>query len=119
MVKLIILGAIIVLNTSACTPFVNHKESSEDKITLGLAQSKLRNGMSGDDVVSVMGSPNIVTQQADKSEVWVYDKNYSESRSSGGLFSSSTSNSQKNFIVTIIFDKNKRVKDITYRQSSY
>ena len=64
---------VLALFVSACAPLstIPARQQETQKVTLGDAQSRLRNGMSGDEVISVMGSPNIVTQQPDKSETWV------------------------------------------------
>lgn len=43
-------------------------------LTLGVVQKYIHNGMSQDEVVLSLGSPNIVTQDANGKETWVYDK---------------------------------------------
>lgn len=119
--KSLITCLLFAMLATACAPLatIPARQQETQKVTLGDAQSRLRNGMSGDEVVAVMGSPNIVTQQPDKSETWVYDKNFSEAEAAGGLFSGVATKSQKSFVVTIRFGKDKRVKDINYRQTSY
>ena len=59
----------------------------ERQMTVGTVQREIRNGMSGAEVAEVLGSPNIVTTDAEGREVWVYDKistDVTYSRSSGG-----------------------------------
>jgi hypothetical protein len=52
--------------------------------TLGVVQKALRPGLSQADVAERLGSPNIVTRDADGREAWVYDKVSSEFEASGG-----------------------------------
>lgn len=42
--------------------------------TLGLVQSKIKAGISQADVVTVLGSPNIVTKDSNGKDTWIYDK---------------------------------------------
>jgi outer membrane protein assembly factor BamE (lipoprotein component of BamABCDE complex) len=44
------------------------------EITAGVVQRGVHPGMSGADVVELLGSPNIVTKGADGGEVWVWDR---------------------------------------------
>lgn len=46
----------------------------EQGLTLGLVQKYIHNGMPQDEVVLSLGSPNIVTQDANGKETWIYDK---------------------------------------------
>lgn len=46
----------------------------ERGLTLGLVQKYVHNGMSQDEVAVALGSPNIVTQDANGKETWIYDK---------------------------------------------
>ena len=44
------------------------------EMTLGVVQKYVHNGMSQDEVAIALGSPNIVTQDANGKETWIYDK---------------------------------------------
>lgn len=46
----------------------------EQGLTVGLVQKYVHNGMPQDEVVLALGSPNIVTQDANGKETWIYDK---------------------------------------------
>lgn len=46
----------------------------EQQMTLGIVQRDIKIGTSQAEVASVLGSPNIVTQDADGRETWIYDK---------------------------------------------
>ena len=44
------------------------------EMTLGIVQKQIRAGLMQDEVVTALGSPNIVTRDAAGRETWVYDK---------------------------------------------
>ena len=118
-----------------------------DKVTVGKVQREISVGMSGAEVVGVLGSPNVVTTDADRNEVWVYDRIATEarySRSSGGLAalllggvlvgdglfggagggstsyaSGASSTSQRTLTVVIYYDEAVRVRDFAYHASSF
>jgi outer membrane protein assembly factor BamE (lipoprotein component of BamABCDE complex) len=107
------------------------QNDSGDRISVGTVQREIRVGMSSAEVASVLGSPNIVTTDEQRREVWVYDKVSSEvsysSRSSygslilvGGESSSGAAvRSQRTLTVIIKFDNERKVRDFAYRQSSF
>jgi len=77
-----------------CASVADHRraldDSSEKKLTLGVAQKEIKPGMSQADVAKALGSPNMVTKDRDGVETWVYDKvstDYAYSSSTGGISS--------------------------------
>jgi len=103
-----------------------------DRLTAGVVQREIREGMSGADVAAALGSPNIVTRDADGRETWVYDRISTEqvfSSSRGGvnaLFlagvnqsAGAASTSQRTLTVVIRFDSAGRVSNFSYRSSSF
>ena len=86
------------------------------KTTLGIVQKSIKRGMSSAEVIKVLGSPNMVTQDEDSNEVWIYDKHSTEIKSSNqrkGVWllvvstnegSSSHNSSQKNLTIIIKFN---------------
>ncbi len=46
----------------------------ERQMTVGIVQKEIREGMSQADVAAALGSPNIVTKDAEGQEAWIYDK---------------------------------------------
>ena len=116
-------------------------------LTVGTVQREIRVGMSGAEVASVLGSPNIVTSDEDRRETWVYDKIATEraySADSGGIatlilgggpvgagalgggaapgYSSgagASSTTQRTLTVVIKFDKQSRVRDFAYHSSKF
>ena len=117
------------------------QDDSGDRMTVGKVQRQITVGMSGAEVASVLGSPNIVTTDENRQEVWIYDKistNSARSSSRGGvatLFlgipfsglagasasasSGATSSSQKTLTVIIKFDTKGRVRDFAYHTSRF
>jgi outer membrane protein assembly factor BamE (lipoprotein component of BamABCDE complex) len=116
-------------------------------MTVGTVQKEIRKGMSGGEVVEVLGSPNIVTTDGEGREVWVYDKISTDatySRDSGGAgivlligglvgdavagglghgdYSRSAgaeSKTQRTLTVVIKFDEQKKVRDFAYHTSRF
>lgn len=46
----------------------------EQELTIGTVQKFIHNGMAQDEVAMALGSPNIVTQDSNGKETWIYDK---------------------------------------------
>ncbi|MBI4804728.1 MAG: hypothetical protein HY795_05800 [Desulfovibrio sp.] len=102
-----------------------------DRISVGTVQREIRVGMSSADVVAALGSPNMVTTDDQRREVWVYDKistevSYSKSNAygtlllvGGGVASGAASRSQRTLTVIVKFDNEQKVRDFAYRQSSF
>jgi len=141
--KLIYLALPIALSLTGCMSAAQHRadvqDNSGDRVTVGKVQREIRVGMSGADVIQVLGSPNIVSTDEQRREVWVYDKISTEtaySTSNGGVsalvFGSSgggvlgagsntgaASKSQKTLTIIIKFDKNSLVRDFAYNTSRF
>jgi outer membrane protein assembly factor BamE (lipoprotein component of BamABCDE complex) len=60
------------------------KAETSREFTLGVVQKELRPGLSQADVAERLGSPNILTRDAEGREAWVYDKVSSDVEVSGG-----------------------------------
>ena len=60
--------------TSAATHRADVQDDSMDRVTVGTVQKEIYIGMSGGEVASILGSPNIVSTDANRDEVWIYDK---------------------------------------------
>lgn len=123
---------------SACTPASEHARDvaagadARDRLTLGTVQREIRVGMSGEEVVGALGAPNMVTTDDRRRESWVYDRLATQqaySASSGGanaLFLAGVSGrtgasqtTQRTLTVIIKFDEARRVRDFSYRSSSF
>lgn len=145
-IKVLAIAAAI-LATTGCQTAGEHRravqDDSGDRLTVGKVQREIRVGMTSADVVSVLGSPNMVSTDEERREVWVYDKIATEraySGSSGGvnvLFlgfgsgaagglggggsssASASSTSQRTLTVIIKFDKQSKVRDFAYHTSRF
>lgn len=134
------------LALSACAQVGEHRkavsDSSEQKLTLGLAQREIKVGMPQADVAKALGSPNLVTRDKDGIETWIYDKvstDYAYSTSSGGVSglvlgvggdvaggagfgvkqsSGATSRTQRTLTIIIKFSGSV-VKEFTYNATSF
>lgn len=104
------------------------RDDSGDRLTVGKVQREIRIGMSSADVVQVLGSPNMVSTDEERREVWVYDKISSEvvySESKAGLkfmtsgSSGARSSSQRTLTIVIKFDKEGKVRDFGYHTSRF
>lgn len=123
---------------AGCTPASEHARQvsagrdTQDRLTVGTVQREIRQGMSGADVAAALGSPNIVTSDERRRETWVYDRISTEqvySASQGGvnaLFlagvgarAGAAQTTQRTLTVIIRFDEDRRVRDFTYRSSSF
>jgi outer membrane protein assembly factor BamE (lipoprotein component of BamABCDE complex) len=128
----------LTLAVAACVPAadqardVNAGQEARDRLTLGTVQRQIRVGMSGADVVDALGSPNVVTTDEHRRETWVYDRIATEqvySSSAGGvnaLFlagvsgrTGATQTSQRTLTVIIRYDEAGKVRDFSYRSSSF
>ena len=134
-----------------CMSAAQHQQSlgstKEREMTLGVVQKEIRVGMSQADVATALGSPNIVTKDAEGKESWIYDKIASEasySTDSGGVggvagaggtagstlilggvggsygrAAGASSRTQKTLTVVIKFDRNSTVESFTYHTSKF
>ena len=70
--SIVLLGSILFLNS--CTAGAHRRAVSqpeETRLTVGSVQREIRTGMSGGEVVQVLGSPNIVSTDEQGREVWI------------------------------------------------
>lgn len=129
--------------TSAATHRADVQDDSMDRVTVGTVQKEIYVGMSGAEVATILGSPNIVSTDGNRNEVWVYDKFATDaaySRSNTGLLglivgvggdvgagglgvkrhaSGAESTSQRTLTVVIKFDDEKLVRDFAYHTSRF
>lgn len=134
--------SLVAVALAACTA-TRHVEDvraeDADRMTVGTVQKEIKIGMSGAEVATVLGSPNIVTTDSERRETWVYDKISTEvaySKSGGSIvglvFSSAggglgggygkagaTSTTQRTLTVVIKFDNEGMVRDFSYHASQF
>lgn len=140
-----------VITLSGCMSAAEHRaavrDDSAEQLTVGTVQRKIRVGMPASDVASVMGSPNIVTTDENRREVWIYDKISTErvySTSEGGVATlilggalvgsglaggavaphgsqsaGAESTTQRTLTVVIKFDEQMKVRDFSYHATRF
>lgn len=140
-------AAAILLVLSGCSAS-QHAQSVRagqdgERLTAGTVQREIRIGMSGAQVIEVLGSPNVVTTDEQRREVWVYDKVSTESIHSSGSGSilalifgtpgavaaggvgsanysaGASSTSQRTFTVIIKFNEQRTVRDFAYHTTRF
>jgi outer membrane protein assembly factor BamE (lipoprotein component of BamABCDE complex) len=106
-------------------------EIKEDRLTVGKVQGEIKVGMAASQVAELLGSPNIVTTDEKRREVWMYDKVSTDrvdtsSSSFGGIIilggssrSSSSSQRQRTLTIIIKFDEEKKVRDFAYNSTQF
>jgi outer membrane protein assembly factor BamE (lipoprotein component of BamABCDE complex) len=132
---------------AGCQTVAEHRAAVRDdtgeRLTIGTVQKEIRVGMTNADVIQVLGSPNIVTTDDERREVWVYDKIATEraySSSQGGVgvlvlgfggsaaaaglgsanaAAGASSTSQRTLTVIIKYDKANRVRDFAYHTTRF
>ena len=140
-------AASLALFAAGCMSASQHRAAVEEpageRLTVGTVQKEIRVGMSGAEVAGVLGSPNIVSTDEERREVWIYDKIATDaaySSSSGGIASlilgagssvggaaggsvnqsaGASSTSQRTLTVIIKFDNDKKVRDFAYHTSRF
>jgi outer membrane protein assembly factor BamE (lipoprotein component of BamABCDE complex) len=106
-------------------------DSDGEDLTVGRVQREITVGMDAASVAEILGSPNIVTTDAERREVWVYDKVSSDrvdtsrrdhatliiigTRSKG----SSSSTRQRTLTIIIKFDEQDLVRDFAYNYTQF
>ena len=108
----------------ACSP---KTAQQEERATIAAAQRDIQIGMSSAEVVSILGSPNMVTTDAQRRETWVYDRVSTEVSASGSGWSlllaggqrARQTQNQRTMTIIVHFDENSKVRDMAWRQSSF
>ena len=134
--KLIILMGCIALFEGCSADWHAQKVQGEnygaaDRLSVGTVQRSIHNGMSSADVITALGSPNIVSTDDQHREVWVYDKiatdvSYSNSSAFGTILilgasgnAGAASTNQRTLTIAVKFDQNQKVRDFSYHQTSF
>lgn len=150
---LLVLCLVASVSVAGCQSAHRHAQDVEaanadaSRLTVGTVQREVRVGMSGAEVATVLGSPNIVTTDEQRREVWIYDRiatNRAYSTSSGGVSAlvlgatiggnagggglgsagynagaGASATTQKTLTVVIKFDRQGLVRDFAYHTSTF
>ena len=131
----------ILASLGGCTAGQHMSNLNDDdaRVTVGTVQKEITVGTPAAEVAEYLGSPNIVTNDEENRQTWIYDKisrevAYSNSTggvaglifggSGGGIGSGSVSSgasktSQRTLTVVIKFDHDERVRDFAYHTSRF
>jgi len=123
----------LILFLSSCALFSQSRENvtDEKEITVGLIKKEIRVGLSGADVINILGSPNIITRDSKGKEVWVYDKIYAQAEWTSssqygtvlilGFFKETRKfkTSQKTLTLIVTFDNEGKVESFSYHYSRF
>jgi outer membrane protein assembly factor BamE (lipoprotein component of BamABCDE complex) len=122
-----------VLSLVGCVSASDHANQvqSNGNLSVGVVQKQIKVGMSGAEVLQALGSPNMVSTDEQRREVWVYDKvatDTVQSSSTGWVFavlaggqtsSGASSRSQRTLTIIIKFDEQNLVRDFAYHSSKF
>lgn len=123
--------AMLVLPACIHHPVDADQGGNASNLTVGKVQGEIKVGMSGAEVAAVLGSPNILSTDEKRREVWIYDKVSSrrvDTRKSvgGGILilwgsndQAQSTSTQKTLTIIIKFDKEKKVRDFAYNYTQF
>lgn len=128
-----IIALLAVLSLVGCVSASDHAQQVQNtsNLSVGTVQKQIKVGMSGADVLQALGSPNMVSTDSERREVWVYDKvatDRIQSSSTGWVFavlaggqtsSGASSSSQRTLTIVIKFDEQNLVRDFAYHSSKF
>lgn len=124
---------------SACTTGSYYDPQADERITVGKVQKEIRIGMASASVAETLGSPNIVSTDEDRNEVWIYDQistQYVRADTRAGILAigggsdvgagisasgsqASGARSQRTLTIVIKFDDSGLVRDFAYHTSRF
>jgi outer membrane protein assembly factor BamE (lipoprotein component of BamABCDE complex) len=132
LIQVILIGVLFV---SGCASAGVHRQRVQDdtgdRLTVGKVQREIHQGMSSAQVAEILGSPNVVSTDEERREVWIYDKiatdvSYSTSEAGAGFLivggagaSGARSTSQRTLTIIIKYDKDGKVRDFAYHTSRF
>jgi len=124
------LAFVSVLALAACSSPPPPQPQAEE-LTVGKVQGEIKVGMDAASVAAILGSPNIVTTDEQRREVWIYDKvstdRVDRERSIGGTIiilggrtsSGESSTTQRTLTIIIKYDEEKKVRDFAYNSTQF
>ena len=127
----IILAGAMTLSGCFSHPTNAGRDANATNLTVGKVQGEIKVGMPASDVAAILGSPNIVTTDEKRREVWIYDKvssNRVDTQNSFGggiiILGGSTrqaerTSTQKTLTIIIKYDEEKKVRDFAYNYTQF
>ena len=129
----VILALLASISLFGCVSASQHADEVQNNsnISVGVVQKEIKIGMTSADVIQTLGSPNMISTDSQRREVWVYDKvatDVVQSSSSGWVFgvvagghrsAGAVSTSQRTLTIIIKFDEQGLVRDFAYHSSKF
>ncbi len=127
----IVLAGLATLSACYSHPTSDGGAGSATNLTVGKVQGEIKVGLPASDVAAILGSPNIVTTDEKRREVWLYDKVSSTSVDTRNSFAGGIlilggssrqvqrTSTQKTLTIIIKFDEDKRVRDFAYNYTQF
>jgi outer membrane protein assembly factor BamE (lipoprotein component of BamABCDE complex) len=118
------------LSLAGCAP-MQPAQIEDERITVGTVQGEIKIGLDAASVAAALGSPNIITTDDQRREVWIYDKVSTDRvdnvRSDHATLiligtrsgESSSSSRQRTLTIIIKFDEEKKVRDFAYNYTQF
>ncbi len=128
---IVLLGSIALSGCYSHTASSAGPDANATNLTVGKVQGEIKVGMPASDVAAILGSPNIVTTDEQRREVWIYDKvssNRVDTRNvfGGGIIilggstrQTESTSTQKTLTIIIKFDEQKKVRDFAYNYTQF
>ncbi|MCH9698556.1 MAG: hypothetical protein K0U68_10660 [Gammaproteobacteria bacterium] len=123
--------ALVMLSGCMVLPINVDGNGQPNNLTIAKVQGEIKEQMPASEVAAILGSPNIITTDEQRREVWIYDKvstNRIDTRSAiggnififgAGKLQSETTSSQRTLTVVIKYDDDKQVRDFAYNYSQF
>lgn len=119
---------------AGCGPTEAQRQTDEiraartgENLTAGTVQRKIEKGMPSAEVVEALGSPNILSTDAEGRQVWVYERFARDVTTSDswtflifwGAGNQASSVSERSLTVIVKFDEDERVRDVAYHATNF
>jgi len=128
---IVLLGLVLLVLPACIHPTSAGPDGNATNLTVGKVQGEIKEGMPASEVAAILGSPNIVTTDEKRREVWIYDKVSSNrvdtaNTAGGGLIivgivgkQKKSTTTQKTLTIIIKFDEEKKVRDFAYNYTQF
>ncbi len=125
------LGLAMIILSACKHPTNAGPDGNATNLTVGKVQGEIKEGIPASDVAAILGSPNIITTDEKRREVWIYDKISSNrvdtiNSFGGGLIilggqtgQRESTSTQKTLTIIIKFDEQKKVRDFAYNYTQF
>jgi outer membrane protein assembly factor BamE (lipoprotein component of BamABCDE complex) len=130
-IDIMVFGWVLLFPLLAGLPLLSSCRTVEapptERMTVAMVQRELHKGMSKQEVVEVLGAPNMITHGEEDRETWVYERISSHSQGTNSAFSfivggksrAESVESSRSLTVIIHFDTTEHVSKFSYRNTTF